>query len=293
MGTDRRPLLAPRPFLLGSGACRARCSVNRVALVLAGGAARGAYEVGVVQHVLEEVARDLGRDVPLRHPLAAPRSARSTPAGSPPSPTSRPPRASGRVVDVWTQLDVDELVRPDVRGDPGDGRAPARPRRARAGASPRARAASSRPRGSSGSSRGASPSTASSENLQRGPPRRAHRLDDPRDERPHRGLRPAPRARPCPAGATIPRRSPAPPRITARHALASAAIPILFRAVTLDGAYHCDGGLRQNVPLSPARRLGAGRVLVVNPRYISTAPARRPPRPTTSSPGRSSCSARR
>ena len=40
----------------------------------------------------------------------------------------------------------------------------------------------------------------------------------------------------------------------------------------LDGAYHCDGGLRQNVPLSPARRLGAARVLVVNPRYISTAP---------------------
>jgi NTE family protein len=61
-------------------------------------------------------------------------------------------------------------------------------------------------------------------------------------------------------------------RITAQHALASAAIPILFRAVALDGDYHCDGGLRQNVPLSPARRLGAARVLVVNPRYVSTAP---------------------
>ncbi len=60
--------------------------------------------------------------------------------------------------------------------------------------------------------------------------------------------------------------------ITDRHALASAAIPILFRAVALDGDYHCDGGLRQNVPLSPARRLGAARVLVVNPRYISEAP---------------------
>jgi NTE family protein len=61
-------------------------------------------------------------------------------------------------------------------------------------------------------------------------------------------------------------------RITARHALASAAIPILFRAVKLEGEYHCDGGLRQNVPLSPARRMGAGRVLVVNPHYISTTP---------------------
>jgi NTE family protein len=61
-------------------------------------------------------------------------------------------------------------------------------------------------------------------------------------------------------------------RITERHALASAAIPILFRAVALDGDWHCDGGLRQNVPLSPARRLGAARVLVVNPRYIASGP---------------------
>ncbi|KYF71374.1 hypothetical protein BE17_02140, partial [Sorangium cellulosum] len=37
----------------------------KIALVLAGGAARGAYEVGVVQHILEEVSRDLGREVPL------------------------------------------------------------------------------------------------------------------------------------------------------------------------------------------------------------------------------------
>src|SRR6185295_10477257 len=61
-------------------------------------------------------------------------------------------------------------------------------------------------------------------------------------------------------------------RITAQHALASAAIPILFRAVKLEDDWHCDGGLRQNVPLSPARRLGAGRVLVINPRYISPSP---------------------
>ncbi|HEY6459251.1 MAG TPA: hypothetical protein VIY73_03840, partial [Polyangiaceae bacterium] len=38
---------------------------HRVALVLAGGAARGAYEVGVVQYVLEEIPRDIGCEVPL------------------------------------------------------------------------------------------------------------------------------------------------------------------------------------------------------------------------------------
>ena len=57
-------------------------------------------------------------------------------------------------------------------------------------------------------------------------------------------------------------------RITPRHAFASAAIPILFRAVRLDSEFHCDGGLRQNVPLSPARRLGARGVIIVNPRYV-------------------------
>ena len=52
-------------------------------------------------------------------------------------------------------------------------------------------------------------------------------------------------------------------RIGPLHALASAAIPVLFPAISIDGAYYCDGGLRQNTPLSPALRLGADKVLVV------------------------------
>src|ERR1041385_6177381 len=47
------------------------------------------------------------------------------------------------------------------------------------------------------------------------------------------------------------------------HVLASASIPILFPAVSIGGIYHCDGGLHQNTPLSPALRMGADRVLVV------------------------------
>ncbi len=48
------------------------------------------------------------------------------------------------------------------------------------------------------------------------------------------------------------------------HALASAAIPLLFRAVRVGDEYYCDGSLRQNTPLSPALRLGAERVLIVS-----------------------------
>lgn len=47
------------------------------------------------------------------------------------------------------------------------------------------------------------------------------------------------------------------------HALASAAIPILFPAVRIGARYYADGGLRLSTPLAPAVRMGANRVLVV------------------------------
>jgi NTE family protein len=47
------------------------------------------------------------------------------------------------------------------------------------------------------------------------------------------------------------------------HALASAAIPVLFPAVRVGQTYFADGGIRLNTPLAPALRLGADRVLVV------------------------------
>jgi NTE family protein len=52
-------------------------------------------------------------------------------------------------------------------------------------------------------------------------------------------------------------------RLTLRHLLASAAIPIIFPAVKIDGAYYGDGSVRQTAPLAPAIHLGAGRILAV------------------------------
>ena len=54
------------------------------------------------------------------------------------------------------------------------------------------------------------------------------------------------------------------------HALASAAIPLLFRSVKIGEEYYCDGGLRQNTPLSPALRLGAERVLIISLKHQQT-----------------------
>jgi NTE family protein len=56
---------------------------------------------------------------------------------------------------------------------------------------------------------------------------------------------------------------PRPTRLLPTHALASAAIPLLFPAVRVASTYYADGGLRLNTPLAPAVRLGADRVLVI------------------------------
>ena len=54
-----------------------------------------------------------------------------------------------------------------------------------------------------------------------------------------------------------------PARIQAHHLLASSAIPILFPAVEVEGRYYGDGAVRQLAPISPALHLGAERVLVI------------------------------
>jgi NTE family protein len=52
-------------------------------------------------------------------------------------------------------------------------------------------------------------------------------------------------------------------RIGPHHALASAAIPLLFPPVRIDGELYLDGGLRQNTPIAPALRLGATRIFAI------------------------------
>ena len=49
-----------------------------------------------------------------------------------------------------------------------------------------------------------------------------------------------------------------------RHVLASAAIPLLFPPVRVGRTLYVDGGIRLSVPISPALRLGAERVLVIS-----------------------------
>jgi NTE family protein len=59
-------------------------------------------------------------------------------------------------------------------------------------------------------------------------------------------------------------------RLTVDHVMASAALPILFPAVRVGRHWHGDGGVRLSAPLSPALHLGARRVLAVSTRYQKT-----------------------
>lgn len=54
--------------------------------------------------------------------------------------------------------------------------------------------------------------------------------------------------------------------LTWDHVLASAAIPILFPSVRIGGRYYGDGSVRQGAPLAPAVHLGATRILAIGMR---------------------------
>jgi len=54
------------------------------------------------------------------------------------------------------------------------------------------------------------------------------------------------------------------------HLMASAAIPSLFPAVKIDGNYYGDGALRQLKPISPALHLGAKKILTIGVSHSAT-----------------------
>ena len=56
-------------------------------------------------------------------------------------------------------------------------------------------------------------------------------------------------------------------KLGVRHVMASAALPIFFPAIEVGGQWFGDGGIRLSAPLSPAVHLGADRILAISTRY--------------------------
>lgn len=59
--------------------------------------------------------------------------------------------------------------------------------------------------------------------------------------------------------------------LTIEHVMASTALPLFFPAVRLGDAWFGDGGIRLAAPLSPALHLGASRILAISTRYEPSA----------------------
>ena len=57
--------------------------------------------------------------------------------------------------------------------------------------------------------------------------------------------------------------------LTLDHVLASSALPLFFPAVRLPDGWHGDGGIRLTAPFSPALHLGASRILAISTRYAA------------------------
>lgn len=69
------------------------------------------------------------------------------------------------------------------------------------------------------------------------------------------------------SGWSRPRRSGRLTTIRLEHVMASASIPLFFPAVRIGNEWYSDGGLRLSAPLGPALNLGADRVLAISTRF--------------------------
>ncbi|HEX8244200.1 MAG TPA: patatin-like phospholipase family protein [Longimicrobium sp.] len=59
-------------------------------------------------------------------------------------------------------------------------------------------------------------------------------------------------------------------RLRVEHVMASSALPLFFPAVQIGDQWHGDGGIRLTAPLSPALHLGAHKILAISTHYERT-----------------------
>ena len=248
----------------------------RRALVFSGGGARGAYEAGVVRYLLEELPKRLGH--PAHFDILCGTSVGAIHACYLAATADQGEGRGNRLVELWTSMRIEEILPLTARDLIRLPRRVLGVRRTaeamRAGAAPDRLYGLFDTRALERLVLQAIPWRSIRSNV------RAGRVDavcvaatqigtarvvifmETRDRHP-------------PSWTRDPNILPRPTRLLPAHALASAAIPLLFPAVRVASHYYADGGLRLNTPLAPALRLGADRVLVValrpEPRQASEA----------------------
>jgi NTE family protein len=228
-----------------------RAHPGRIAIVLSGGGARGAYEVGVLTYVLERLA---AKKLPIKLDVVCGTSVGAINACFLVAHLADPVAGIRRLADLWTGIDLDVVLRFGVRqvatlhrvllggGVASVGLFDVAPMASLVEREIPWRAISRNLR--HGLLRGICVSTTEVASgrtvifMQTGAEGRVPIVPPPR---------------------TLIRYA----RVGPHHALASAAIPLLFPSVTIDGGLYVDGGVRQNTPIAPAIRMGATHVFAV------------------------------
>jgi NTE family protein len=236
----------------------------RRALVFSGGGARGAYEAGVVRYLIEELPRRVGR--PVHFDILCGTSVGAIHACYLAGTAEQDASRAGRLVDLWKGMRVDEVLPFSTRD------LLALPRRL-LGLRRMAE------RFANGDAPERIYGLLNTEPLERLVLSAIPWLSIRRNVREGRVQAVCVAATQIATGRVTvfidstqkrierwsrdPMILPRPTHLKPTHALASAAIPLLFPAVRIGSTYYADGGLRLNTPLAPALRLGADKVLVI------------------------------
>jgi len=222
-----------------------------VGIILSGGGARGAYEVGALHYVFHDLVQRRGRAPKLS--VIAGTSVGAVNATFLASTAEDFPRGLDHLVDLWTRLQLADVMSFGFKQATGLHRVLLGGTRARGifDASPLVKLVSEGVRWrqlrrnlESGALRAL---TVSTTNVPTG--------------RPVVFVDAAP-------GVPLPEHLPQQVAVRAAHigpahVLASAAIPMVFPPIRIGRQLHCDGGLRLNTPMAPAIHLGASRLFVV------------------------------
>lgn len=231
-------------------------------IVLAGAAALGAYEAGVLHHVLDRVARDVGR--PRIFDIVSGTSAGAINAAAIAAFADRPVWGAARICDTWAALRLGQVLRPsaiELLRSAGEATEMSssvvralRIRRAHGGLLD--------PRPLASLLGAVLPIERIAQHIASGILHgiaiSATHVASGRATVFHQAARPMSSRRGDQVITVA-------TKLTIAHAMASAAIPLLLPPVWIAGDLYCDGGLRQMVPLSPSIHLGARRLLVINP----------------------------
>ncbi|MCA9615406.1 MAG: patatin-like phospholipase family protein, partial [Myxococcales bacterium] len=231
-----------------------------VGIVLSGGGARGAYEVGALHYVFHDLVRKRGTAPKLS--VIAGTSVGAVNATFLASTAEDFPRGLDHLVDLWTRLRLADVMSFGLRQATGLHRVLLGGSRAMGifDASPLVKLVSEgvrwRQLGRNLKSGALRALTVSTTNVPTG--------------RPVVFIDAGP-------GVPMPKHLPQqvavrPGRIGPAHVLASAAIPMVFPPIRIGRQLHCDGGLRLNTPMAPAIHLGADRLFVIG--VSDPAPAR-------------------